>query len=227
MYYDIHTHKERSMNCDTLAIRSIRVQEFSEQITADGFFSAGWHPWDSGAVAFEMEKLTRLAANPAMVAVGECGLDKLRGANMTIQAGLFRQQAFLAESAQKPLIIHCVQAWQEIISIKKDIIPDMPWIIHGFRGKPELARQLADYGFYLSFGESLLKENSPAAASLKQVPSDRFFLETDESLHTISEIHEAAALIKSLSLAELQTCVEQNIKTVFRIDGTSRMASKD
>ena len=72
---------------------------------------------------------------------------------MDLQKEVFLAQANLAEETHKPLIIHCVKAWADLIACKKAVKPEMPWIIHGFRGNGELASQLVRLGFYLSFGD--------------------------------------------------------------------------
>lgn len=65
---------------------------------------------------------------------------------------VFRRQAELAESLCKPLVIHCVRAHDIVIGIKKELKPRQNWVIHGFRGKPTVARMLLDAGMWLSFG---------------------------------------------------------------------------
>jgi TatD DNase family protein len=119
------------------------------------------------------------------------------------------------------MIIHCVQAWQEIIALKKEIRPKVPWIIHGFRGKPELAGQLINHGFYLSFGDTILYQNNTTAQSLKSIPEDFLFLETDISEHTIESIYQAASVIKNLPLDVMQNMLQRNFELVFGIHGTS------
>ncbi len=224
-YIDIHTHRDSPGTTDVISVNNILLQNASERLAVPGWYSVGLHPWDSDSLNFDQDLLIRLMDMPGLIAVGECGLDKLRGAPIPVQTEIFTKQALIAGDHDKPLIIHCVQAWQEIMAIRKDIHPKNPWIIHGFRGKPELAKQLVDQGFYLSFGDSLLSLNSPVTVSFKNIPADRFFLETDESLRPVQEIYRAAAAIKNLSLADLQSLLMNNFKTVYRTDGTSRMAT--
>jgi TatD DNase family protein len=75
-----------------------------------------------------------------------------------------------------------VKAYSEIMALKRELRPMQPWIIHGFRGKPELARQLLCADFYISLGERF----NPAAAAV--IPADRLLVETDDSTMPIAEI---------------------------------------
>ena len=60
----------------------------------------------------------------------------------------------------------------------------MPWIIHGFRGKPQLAQQLLNNGFYISLGEHF----NPQTVTI--IPTNRLLFETDESTLDINTIIE-------------------------------------
>jgi TatD DNase family protein len=65
-------------------------------------------------------------------ALGECGLDKITASDFELQKVVFKKQIQLSEKHQKPLIIHCVKAHQELIEIKKELKPKQVWIFHGF-----------------------------------------------------------------------------------------------
>lgn len=138
------------------------------------YYSVGIHPWMSGTYTPEdLERLAIDAAAPEVLAVGECGLDKLRGADMETQIRLLEHHNDIAERVGKPLIVHCVRAWGELLGLRRAWQPSQPWVIHGFRGKPELARQLVDAGCYISLGK-LYNPGVPGA-----VPPDRILHETD------------------------------------------------
>jgi len=227
MFIDIHTHSEKSNRPGVVAVRNVFIQDADDLPAGIGYFSVGLHPWDTEKLTVFPDLPGGLFDRPGLLAVGECGLDRLRGANQDTQTSLFIHQIQLAGLYRKPLIIHCVQAWQEMVALKKGAQTAVPWVIHGFRGKPELAAELVNHGFYLSFGEQLLNPASTASRSFLTIPTGRVFLETDDSRHPIEEIYQSAAQIKSLSLIGLQACLVQNFKTVFGTNGTSRMASTD
>ena len=139
-------------------------------------YSAGIHPWWTADedVLRCLQGLEKLLEREEVVAVGECGIDRLRGAAQPVQEAIFRQQALLAEAHALPVTIHCVKAFDVVLRLKKALRPTTAWTIHGFRGKPALARQLLEAGFDLSFGTHY----NPA--SLAVTPPARRHFETDE-----------------------------------------------
>jgi len=220
-YLDIHSHQALTNRVGVLSIRNIRINLENDRIPDEGSFSVGVHPWDTEKVVVNPDFLDQMIGLPNIAAVGECGIDWLRGADITVQINLFKQQALLAETHEKPVIIHCVQAWQEIFAMKKEMQPKVSWIIHGFKGKPELAVQLINHGFYLSFGENILISGSSAATSFGHTSIDRIFLETDVSKCSIEEIYLRAAAIKELPVKALQDSILQNFETITGFHGTS------
>lgn len=179
MILDIHSHKFPPYPQGVISLRS-----FDEPLVEGQLYSAGLHPWDTAIANPEeiLESLDLLARNPSVVAIGECGVDAGKGAPMFRQLQMFRRQVELSEQLGKPLIIHCVKGADIIMGLKRDLNPKQPWIIHGFRGKPEAAAQLTGKGIYLSFGE---KYNP---ATVMSMPGNMILAETDESILTIEEI---------------------------------------
>lgn len=176
---DLHTHHHGRHD----AVINLRDGESP----ADGYiYSAGVHPWDTIVDDDEIERrlarVAELVRLPHVVAIGEAGLDKLRGASPERQAAVLRRQVELSESARKPMILHVVKAFPEIMALRKSLKPTQQWIIHGFRGKPQLAESLLRAGFDISLGEYF----NPASAAI--IPPSRLFAETDESLLPIEEI---------------------------------------
>lgn len=177
MIADCHTHNLAA----TDAI--ISVEPDYDRFDPSKLYTVGIHPWRTTDISNEdFQCLERLVELPCVVAVGEAGIDRNRGAERSSQIEIFRRQTELAESVEKPLIIHCVGGWNDILSVRRAVNPKMPWIAHGFRGKPELARQLIADGLYISLGERF----NPAAAEI--IPLERLFVETDESTLPIEEI---------------------------------------
>lgn len=173
---DIHTHDKSH----TDAIINIYPHE---SLIHGAYHSVGIHPWHTTDVnPLTIKQLNTLAAHPQIIAIGETGIDALKGATIDKQIDIFCHHVALSEQHQKPLIIHCVKAFNEIIALKKQLRPTMPWIIHGFRGKPQLAQQLINQGFYISLGEHF----NPQSATI--IPTDRLLFETDESTLDIDTI---------------------------------------
>lgn len=120
------------------------------------------------------EGLQQLLRHPAVVAVGECGIDRLRGADEAVQEQWFVRQVQLAEAAGLPVTVHCVKAFDVLLRLHKELRPTTRWTIHGFRGKPALAAQLLAAGFDLSFGRYFNAE------SYEMTPPERRHRESDE-----------------------------------------------
>jgi Mg-dependent DNase len=198
MLVDIHTHK--CTETGHSAIRSLTFDEAENRLSSieNAYFSVGIHPWYIDE--FSMEKIRQLeiwAADSRVLAIGECGLDKHSKAPLETQTEVFKKQICLSEQLQKPLIIHCVGCFNELLEMKKQLQPQQLWIIHGFRGKPELAIQIIKAGCALSYGEHFNPE------SVCITPLDKLFVETDESLFSIEEIYSKIALLKNCNPLEI------------------------
>jgi TatD DNase family protein len=179
--------------------------------------SVGLHPWYLEGVDFELAKqwLKTQVELPETVAIGESGLDKVCKTPWDLQLSAFKLCAELAESTQKPLIIHCVRAFSEIIDLKKAWKPRQIWIFHGFDKNLPTAAMLLKAGCFLSFGMALLRANSRASASLQATPADRFFLETDDAGISIDLIYEAAAKLRGQKIRDLELQIEGNFSRII------------
>jgi TatD DNase family protein len=133
---------------------------------------------------------------------------------MALQQMVFEKQLALAENYQKPVIIHCVGAFQEIIAVKKKLNISVPMVIHGFSKNIEMANQLVKNGFYLSFGKSLFQDNDMDLV-INFVPNDRFFLETDTIEKDINAVYELAAKHRNIELEEMIAIISSNYNSIF------------
>lgn len=213
--FNIHTHHALGQAFVT-EIENVRFGQKPSGITP--YCSAGLHPWFLEANTWEAAQrwLEAQSALPNVVAVGEAGLDKVCDTSLELQEKAFRYCIETSESVQKPLIIHCVKAYNEVIQIKTEFKPTQPWIFHGFNKHPDTARMLVDAGCFLSFGKALLQAGNHSAEALRQVPAERFFLETDDAEDlAIERIYERAAEIRGISLEKLVDVVEQNVRSSF------------
>lgn len=206
---DIHTH--RLVPVPGESIVSCLPDAFFPQ--KGGWYSVGIHPWQLGSydwtdTAFRAH-FESLVRHPQVLAVGEAGLDKLISVSLYNQTDALRYQADVAEAIDKPLILHLVKATTELLVLKRELNPRVPWIVHGFRGKAQLALDLVRHGLYLSFGARYQEE------ALRQMPADRLFLETDESDSPISDLYERAAFIRGVTCDELMETVSRNVRSVF------------
>lgn len=191
MLVNIHSHQNIDTPENTVLNLNLTAAEKVFNTNKSGYFSAGIHPWEANE--FSNEKiilLEKIINDDRFVFIGECGLDKKCNIAYQQQLFVFRQQIELSESAKKPLLIHCVGYFNELFEIKKKLLPEQRWIIHGFRGKPQLAQQALQNGCSLSFGEHFNEE------SVKVTPIDKLFVETDESNINIDEIYSRVSQIK-------------------------------
>ena len=206
-FFNIHTHVSVHPESE---IRSLAPEELSTD-NRSFYASVGIHPWTltKENADIQWKALHESIKDKRIVAIGECGLDKLKGPSMELQTAVFKQEAALAEDSSLPLTIHCVKAFNELTQLKKEISPCQPWIIHGFRGKLPLALDCIRHGFYLSIG-SHFQENT-----LKAIPLERLFIETDESEESIGSIYQRIAETKGISQQELIEAINKNLREVF------------
>jgi len=202
-YFDIHTHQPPS-NPNVLAI--VSVDAGNPVLIDDPYCAVGIHPCYTGMTGFS--NLEAIAAHPNVVAIGETGLDKFSSTPLSQQKTLFIAHIELAEKLHKPLIIHCVKAWQELIQIRKQYTSDIPWIIHGFRGNGNLARQLLQFGFYLSFSQYFNPDALHAAWSLH-----RLYVETDDSNIRIEDVYQRITSHLSITCETLSKEIFENFQS--------------
>ena len=134
---------------------------------------------------------------------------------MDIQKEVFEFHLRVAQNLKKPVIIHAVRTYPEIVESYKKTGADVKLIFHGFNGNLQIAKQLIKRNFYLSFGADLFDDRKKAAAILKVIPIENIFLETDESAKSIVEIYEKAATIKKTNLTYLKANIFKNFNNCF------------
>lgn len=167
-YTDIHTHDLRAGESAIINL------PWLADVPDCGSYSVGIHPWDTAAATeADLERLGRMASHPCVVAIGECGIDALRGAPVNRQLDIFRRHVAVSEAVGKPLIIHAVRALHIIMQERKSLRPKQRWVIHGYRGNAATARQLLALGIDISLGQRY----NPDIMAV--VPPDRLYRESD------------------------------------------------
>ncbi|MBR0036750.1 MAG: TatD family hydrolase [Bacteroidales bacterium] len=186
---DFHTHQTGKSD----ALLSLTPQEALAGCATP--YSLSLHPWhvsDSMMTDFRLA-LERCQADPLFLAIGESGLDNQCDTPLEQQLAAFRLSLTSARELHKPVIVHCVGYWNEMIREvsaifgkpgKKNLPFNPLCLIHGFRKGPQLAKQLLDAGYCLSLGEKF----NPDVA--RQIPDEWLFFETDESKEDIWKIRE-------------------------------------
>lgn len=214
-YFNFHTHQFTNQP-NILELVNQYPKDFDETIP---YYSIGIHPWyiDENRLETDLKIIEEKLQTKNCLAIGECGLDKRIEVPFDLQISVFEKQLILAEKYKKPVVIHCVAAYQEVTAIKKKMKISVPMIIHGFSKNNQIAQQLIKEGFYLSFGKYLLK-NPDLKTVFENVPNNHFFLETDTIQETIKEVYKLASEYKQLNNKELQKIISSNLREVFNYE---------
>lgn len=252
MFFDTHTHlddKRFSEDCDqviekvfasgvTLAVNIGADMESSRESVAlaeryDFIYAAvGVHPHEAEALTeADMDALRRLAAHKKVVAIGEIGLDYYYdNAPRELQKKWFLRQLELAKELDLPYIVHDRDAHGDTMEIIKRA-GYYRGVLHCYSGSVEMARELLELGFYISFAGPLTFKNGKKAREVAQaVPMDRLFIETDSPYLTpepcrgqrndssmVRFVCEKLAEIKGISTEEAARITYENGKQFFGI----------
>jgi TatD DNase family protein len=211
-FVNLHTHLYTNSD-SILEIVNQYPNEFIEDIP---HYSIGIHPWyiSDERVNEDLNFIKNKLQLKECIALGECGLDKRIEKKMDLQIHVFESQLSLLNEIPKPVILHCVAAFDEVISCKKNSGLPSPYIIHGFSKNIPLAKQLLNQDFYLSFGKYLLR-NPEMELVFKYVPNDKIFLETDTISESLEEVYTFAAKCKNISVDKMKEIVWNNYQSVF------------
>jgi TatD DNase family protein len=217
-FIDIHIH-DGNPSEGIFLLQSLMAHEGKKPEDLPGIaYTIGIHPWflNEDNLDLQFNSVRKLADHPDIIAIGEAGFDHLKGPSSETQRRAFEEQIILSEEIKKPVIIHCVRAWDEVLAVHRKLHPKMKWMIHGFRGQAGLANQLLSKGMYLSFWFDFVIRPE-ASAFLKQLPHDRIFLETDGADIDIRKIYEKVAIDLSLSRDDLKSMILRNFNEFFEI----------
>ncbi len=220
LFYDAHSHEGDDK--DTISVQNqILDSDLDCSIeNPNQYYSVGIHPWYIKNENHRqlLDTLNSLLTETNVVAVGECGLDKLRGDDWALQNKLFEAQIISSENFKKPLLVHSVRADAEILSFRKRLKPSETWMIHGFCKSLQMAEQLIDSGCVLSFGHALLKESLKNDNLIKKIPLSHFLIESDEKRIALQDVYRKIARIKQISVLELKEIQRDNFKKFYKID---------
>lgn len=210
-YINIHTHNTSKSTEHEFSLPNVIISKnylFSQPC------SLGIHPWyiDSSPTA-QLDALNDYGKKNQVLAIGECGLDKLCDTLWSLQEEMFRRQIVFANSIQKPLIVHCVRAHQECLRILWEERVSVPVIFHGFEKNRQLARQIYDAGYYISLGASLLSGKKDEL--IIDAPLNKIFLETDDKSTKIVDIYTYFCAVRKVKVTLLKEQLYQNFRSIF------------
>lgn len=206
------------------------------------YYAAGLHPWwikeqinssdiSDYLISFKKQLVVQLAQSKC-VAVGECGLDAAIDVLMDMQQIVFEAHLHIAQATQKPLIIHCRKAHNEMLKLLKSYALSGGGVIHGFSGSAEIAKQYWSLGFRLGIGGTITYERAnKTREAVQQIPLEAIILETDapdmplqgkqggrnSPIHLVQIAKELASL-RGGDLAHIAKQTTLNAQSLFKIN---------
>ena len=180
----------RSVGIDTVVQVGIDVPSSRESVELARSFDNVWatvalHPNEAGrggATEAALAEIASLARDPAVVGVGETGLDYFRTGpdGHRMQEESFRAHIQIAKDAGKALVIHDRDAHDDVLRVLREEGPPERVVFHCYSGDEAMARECAEHGYYLSFaGPVTFKPNDALRAAAAVCPQDRLLVETD------------------------------------------------
>lgn len=203
---DFHTHRLDA----TQALISVNPGDFKPQPGL--YYSVGYHPWLNLEILTDDDfaLLEKCARHPQVLAIGETGMDSLRGCDLAVQREVFIRHLKLAAGLHKPVVVHCVRTAQQVLATRhQEGLADVPLIIHGMRGNERVARTWLEAGCYLSYGARF----NPKAVEV--TPLNRLLIETDETDETIQEVAARVAHVLHLSADQVLDLAAANTRLLL------------
>ncbi|MBQ3656127.1 MAG: TatD family hydrolase [Bacteroidales bacterium] len=210
-FTDVHTHFFNAFNTFVIDVSD----DFTKALKAD-FFSVGVHPRTEKTLE-DLEDiflaLNLLAQEKNCVAIGECGFDKFSPLSLSEQEKIFKTQILIAQRFSKPLIIHCVRLYNEVIRVLKKTNFTLPVIFHGYNADIQTTKNLLKYpNINFSFTEKSLTGEK----SLPEIPLERIFVESDTNEKTnFASLIKKIADIKNTGFDEIKTGIDKNFERLF------------
>lgn len=218
MLIDIHRHTATPGNAD-IVLRNLFHTEINE-IESGKYYSVGLHPWHlkPGSFDTDFQEMVNAFKQKEVVAIGETGLDKAIDTDINLQLKSFENHLHYAIELDKVIIIHCVRAYNELISIRKNCHHKQPWIFHWYNASPQIGKELIKKNCYLSFGHMLFNETSKAFKTFLNIPLSNVFFETDDANITITDVYKKAADIRKIKVNNLVEQIKTNFQNCFNIE---------
>ena len=209
-FYDCHTHKYGETCITNLP--------FNSNLFPTNKFSTALHPWDVSEkisldnISFYLEKCRE---SRQFSAVGEIGLDKLKGKSLKVQEKYFEYQLSWANKYSLPVIIHCVRSYDRCLSIlKKNELKSMI-IFHDFNASFEIASELIDKGYFMSLGKNFMREKSKINSFIDKIPLEMILFETDKEEISIEGHYKKFSERAKVSIEIIDQQVTKNYQKIF------------
>lgn len=213
-YINLHSHRKPRVFGE-IAIRNgfLKTIDFSK---IDYPISLGLHPWHVHKTNIDWALAQIEKSHAQIIAIGECGLDRVIQTPIELQLSTFHQQIELAVQHNLPVIVHCVKAYSDFAAIAKQY-PNVLFALHGFSGNEEILHMLLAFkNVYFSVGKHLFNPASNASLVINKIPANRLFLETDTTPFLINEIYQKAAQLLAMEETVLKNQIFDNFATFFK-----------
>lgn len=200
------------------------------------FAAVGVHPHDAASLDDGLEAEVRQALDhPRVVAVGEIGLDFYRDLSpRDLQTDAFRRMIRLARERNKPIVIHCRDAFEEVIETLKSEGDGYHGIFHAFSGTEADANRVFELGFHVGIGGVVTYRNAHLAETVMALPLERIVLETDSPYLTphpwrgkrnepafVAHVARMVAKIKQLPLADVAKATSENYLAAMGLESSA------
>jgi TatD DNase family protein len=211
--FNIHSHSTNPIPTNGVIVNAANG---FEQLNPEVNYSAGLHPWflKTETAQHEFAMLRTVCKSENVLAVGECGLDKVCETPFELQEEYFVKQILLANEVTKPLIIHCVRAYSEALAVLRKNSVSVSVVFHGFNRNSNIAASILDHGHFLSFGKHLLSSDDVRNV-FRMIPIEKIVLETDDSDIHIKEIYRVAASLREIDISVFENQIATNVSRIF------------
>ncbi|GAB4133904.1 MAG: TatD family hydrolase [Bacteroidia bacterium] len=212
---DIHTHRKYNDN-NVLFIRNAFLLNgitLPEKLNYP--ISVGLHPWLARANwKEELSVLDKMLHHPQVYAIGECGLDYMKGPDKSLQLEILEAHFHLAMSHDLPLILHMVRSLHDLIPFLKK--HPVQVIIHDYSGSKEQTLQLLPYNVCFSLGQYFMKHSGKMQESVRMIPVDRIFTESDVHRTDLQKLYDLISTVKHYGADHLRKQLCFNFVRIFK-----------
>ncbi len=181
----------------------------------------GAHPWYLDGLDWLGWKDALQRNLQRIAGIGEVGLDRLWGADYSVQLEIFEKAVSLAEERKLPLNVHCVRAWKDLWEILRGR-KDLRVILHAYNGSTFYVERFSLMpGVYFSLGPTVLKWPKEKRRVIQTIGLDRLLVESDwpyqaQSPRILGQVVEKIAEWKAVPKEEVAQAVEANFKDLLR-----------
>jgi len=227
----------KTAQVDEILCVSVTLAEFPSMVEKtekydNVWLSCGAHPLNQDDL-IDQEELAALSQTNKVIAIGETGLDYFYAPETKdVQLDSFRKHVRVANQLNKPLIIHTRDAQQDTLDIlREENAENIGGILHCFTETWDMAKQAIDMGFYISFSGIVTFKNASALREVaKQVPDDRFLIETDAPYLApvphrgkqnqpayVADVAKFLASVRGQSVEQIAELSTKNFKRLFNM----------